>query len=254
MKSSSGSWLDFAKSVHAVPIFGTRFGNLLLPSSTNIPQELQACGRLSPLPRDQDYLAVRMSVIYRLCKEDIKHRTTASNPPNSLQLGHSTYWLDPGATLSPCLCDGRVCQISVARLSSEPGRYVKAIPLQDLFEKNTKAAVIFPCKSNRLRKSPPVDSPLLSKRPAIIGQIHELDTEPSLGNVAVTRSLSDASTGQDATTGAGTEVEPCLPEDNPIDDTKEVDSGFSPADLLLIPEAWRPNPLRLEAVTGSENA
>jgi hypothetical protein len=152
MNSSSGGWLDVANSVNAVPIFGSGFGDLLRPKKKS-GSGLQACGQSISLPRGDDYLAVPLYVIHRICKIQLERRDVAADITSYIQVGNSTYWLDPEATFAPCACDRSVCQISIARLAnSAPGRTRQSVPLRELFSRNPHGAVIFPCGSNRLRK------------------------------------------------------------------------------------------------------
>lgn len=152
LQSSFGGWLDFANSINAIPIFGARFGDMLSPTSATIIG-MPPCGQRTPLPTDKDYLAVSMEVLHRLCKEHLKRLGNGTDHHHYLQLGHSTFWREPGAAFAPCTCDQHACQIQIAILSPEPGRSSNSISLNELFARNSHGAVILPCQSNRVRKS-----------------------------------------------------------------------------------------------------
>lgn len=147
-KSSSGGWLDFAESCNAVPIFGKAFGDLLRPT-TGSTNRTRTCLQLTSLPQGKDYLAVSMEVLHRLTKHFLTDHL------HYVKLGHSTYWLDPGAAFTSCACDQKTCHIPIATLASrEPASTRPLLSLRQLFSSNLRGAVIFPCTPNKVKKPP----------------------------------------------------------------------------------------------------
>lgn len=157
LKSSSGGWLDFANSNNAVPIFGTHFGDLLRPTKPNVLGGLQTCSQLTSLPEGHDYLGVSVHVLQRLWNKRLKHAVPQSGDSHCIKLGHKTYWLNPAAAFPPCTCAHVACRLSIAKLASRPSSTSHATSLETLFDENPYGAVVFPCKTYRLRKQ--LDSP-----------------------------------------------------------------------------------------------
>jgi hypothetical protein len=204
--SSSGGWIDFAEACNAVPIFGQGFGDLLRPTRTNASGH-QICLQKTPLPQGKDYMAVSVEVLGRLTKQ---HR---KGPSHCVRLGHSTYWLDPEAAFAPCICNETACRISIATLASlELPPAQTSLSLGQLFLKNRRGAVIFPCTPNRLKKSPPHKSP----------------QQRSLSS----REVEDAR--------AGAEMEDLNGSPHPeVHPTRGIKDTYDEEDLQLAPASWR---------------
>ncbi|KAI1359628.1 hypothetical protein F5Y08DRAFT_332178 [Xylaria arbuscula] len=82
--SSGRGWVDFVRAIHAVTLFGSRFGDLISPAKTNA-DTCASCYSNMNLPRGQDLLAKRGS--------------KATTP---WRLVDDIYWLTPDKTFEPC--------------------------------------------------------------------------------------------------------------------------------------------------------
>lgn len=63
LQTIGNGWVDFARGIHAVTLFGRGFGELLQPRDL-------ACSRWSSLPRNMFYLAARVADLQQIMVED----------------------------------------------------------------------------------------------------------------------------------------------------------------------------------------
>lgn len=236
MHSSFGGWLDVANSVNAVPIFGSGFGDLLRPTGTS-NSGLQACGQKVSLPRGDDFLAVPLYVIHRICKGQLERRDIAAEPLNCLQVGTSTYWLDPETAFAPCACGKTACQISIARLAnSAPAGARHMVSLRELFSRNPRGAVIFPCNSHRLRKRLKIDPTIDSGQPGFKTNISNgrsvQHSQRKVSNSDVGSTVVDSQSFNHEYAPIALPTYRCLEGGN-----RRAFDEFSDADMLLVPPA-----------------
>lgn len=91
LASTGAGWVDFARAMHAVTLFGRGFGDLLSPSS-----EIQICAHWKTVPRGLDYLTVCVSDLKEILK---KRGDTLSNP---WRLIDDIRWHNPETIFGPC--------------------------------------------------------------------------------------------------------------------------------------------------------
>ncbi|KAJ3576123.1 hypothetical protein NPX13_g3802 [Xylaria arbuscula] len=93
--SSGRGWVDFVRAIHAVTLFGSRFGDLISPAKTNA-DTCASCYSNMNLPRGQDLLAVCVSELDDILQ---KRGSKATTP---WRLVDDIYWLTPDKTFEPC--------------------------------------------------------------------------------------------------------------------------------------------------------
>ena len=86
-----------SQAINAIAIFGTGFGELLLP-----PDDSALCARWKTLPQSKDYLAAIMQVINDL--RSIRETPSEGEP---LQLADGIYWHTPDRCFAACHCTGQ---------------------------------------------------------------------------------------------------------------------------------------------------
>ena len=95
-------WVDFARAIHAITLFGRGFGDLFKPSSDS-----QICSHWATVPRGLDYLAVTSTDLKDILK---KKGCTTTNP---WALVDDIHWHNPETIFGPCKSPGgsnaRVC-------------------------------------------------------------------------------------------------------------------------------------------------
>ena len=149
LQSSAGSWLDIVNQNETVNIFGSGFGDLIVPVKSATPT---ACSQHLPVPERLDYLAAPLYVLKDIA---LRHRTRKDG---SVSLGNSTYWVDPETCLSKCPCptqNGRKCVVSLSQLHSLPVSFCKKrnpCGGGDIFSLHPLGAVIFGAKPNWLTR------------------------------------------------------------------------------------------------------
>ncbi|KAK1828992.1 hypothetical protein QBC39DRAFT_357763 [Podospora conica] len=92
-------WVDFTRAIRAITLFGTGFGQLFAPKTTE-----KACGTClwnSELPKGEDYLAATVPDI----KKIIEERGSMRNNP--WRLADKIYWISPDKLFAPCKCPER---------------------------------------------------------------------------------------------------------------------------------------------------
>ncbi|KAH8769958.1 hypothetical protein F5883DRAFT_643295 [Diaporthe sp. PMI_573] len=94
--SRGRGWIDFARALHAITLFGTGFGELLQPS-----QGLGTCFNCLTnvgLPKGEDYLAV--------CTSDLQEiiQKRGSTTTNRWRLVDDIYWHTPDKAFEQCQC------------------------------------------------------------------------------------------------------------------------------------------------------
>ena len=149
LQSSAGSWLDIVNQNETVNIFGSGFGDLIVPVKSATPT---SCSQHLPVPERLDYLAAPLYVLKDIA---LRHRTRKDG---SVSLGDSTYWVDAETCLSKCPCptqNGRRCVVSLSQLHSLPVSFCKKrqpCGAGDIFSLHPLGAVIFGTKPNWLTR------------------------------------------------------------------------------------------------------
>lgn len=148
LKSSSGDWLEFTTNANAINIFGSDFGDLVMPSA-NVDNRNQSCGRYAPSPPDLDYLTAPVSVLRQISEAYSKSKGEC------VRLGSSTYWTDPTSSFESCSCLHASCAVNVVRFHSSPARLRKgkeSLCRKNIFAQYPRGAVIFGYQPNHLLK------------------------------------------------------------------------------------------------------
>jgi hypothetical protein len=139
----ASAWLPYARSVNAVHIFGTHFGNLLVPTKGRL-QRLGQCDLEDAAPEGKDSLMAPLSVL-REGIERLKHTDACA------QLARGVYWNDVENSFAICRCrrqhaDG-LCKAFIRKLQAEGSLGTQpraaAVDLAGIFLKRPAAAVIF---------------------------------------------------------------------------------------------------------------
>ena len=91
LASMGVGWVDFARAMHAITLFGHGFGDLFKSSSDS-----QICAHWNEVPKGLDYLAVCVSDVKEILK---KRGCTISNP---WRLVDDIRWHNPEKIFGPC--------------------------------------------------------------------------------------------------------------------------------------------------------
>lgn len=96
LKARGRGWIDLTRSLHAITLFGTNFGELHRP----VPSVGSCAGCLldTEVPKGQDYLVVCTSELNEILKKRGSQRTTP------WRLVDEVYWLTPDKTFESCQC------------------------------------------------------------------------------------------------------------------------------------------------------
>jgi hypothetical protein len=97
LQSSGKGWVDMARAIDSITIFGTGFGELLLPS-----EDATLCAPWKTLPQNKDYLAASMQVI-----NDLRSKQETPLEGEPLQLADGIYWHTPDQCFAACHCTGK---------------------------------------------------------------------------------------------------------------------------------------------------
>ena len=97
LQATGTGWVDFARAIHAVTLFGWGFGDLFRPD-TQATSACKLCQHNSDVPKGHDYLAVCVPELRDILQ---KRGSTASNP---WRLVDDIYWHNPDKTFEPCRC------------------------------------------------------------------------------------------------------------------------------------------------------
>jgi hypothetical protein len=107
LQSSGKGWVDMARAIDSITIFGTGFGELLLPS-----EDATLCAPWKTLPQNKDYLAASMQVI-----NDLRSKQETPLEGEPLQLADGIYWHTPDQCFAACHCTGKqTSRFSIPRL------------------------------------------------------------------------------------------------------------------------------------------
>lgn len=136
LKASGRGWVDFVRSINAVPLLGRGFGDVISPQSNS-----NTCPHWKQMPKGKDYLAARISTLQDICSRwgDIDS--------HSVRLTHSSHWHKADQLFADCTCSldmSQKCdrvQVLLPRLVVGPKRH----PGQSIFTEPAyiQAAVIF---------------------------------------------------------------------------------------------------------------
>ncbi|KAF2797791.1 hypothetical protein K505DRAFT_322311 [Melanomma pulvis-pyrius CBS 109.77] len=91
LASSGVGWVDFARAMHAVTLFGRGFGDLFTSASDTHP-----CNQWRDVPKGHDHLAVCVSDLQWILK---RRGSTASTP---WRLVDNIIWYNPDKIFAPC--------------------------------------------------------------------------------------------------------------------------------------------------------
>ncbi|KAI1284129.1 hypothetical protein F5Y07DRAFT_394061 [Xylaria sp. FL0933] len=104
--SGGKGWVDFVRSIHAITLFGTSFGELFSPSKVRA-KECISCHANMDLPKGQDLLAVCVAELSDILQ---KRGSKATTP---WRLVDDIYWLTPDKTFEPCQSGQKCDRIQV---------------------------------------------------------------------------------------------------------------------------------------------
>lgn len=105
MESGLG-WVDFARALHAVTLFGQGFGDLLVPRA----EEHDRCSRClwnNPAPGDHDILAVSMSDLKNIHEDQAEWQRDSWGGPRPVI--NDLIWANPTSGFVPCTAEERQC-------------------------------------------------------------------------------------------------------------------------------------------------
>lgn len=93
IQRSGKCWIDFARAIHAVTLFGRGFGDILRPEENR-----EICQMWSTMPKGEDYLAVCVSDLTTIIQEygDLK--------AEPLQVANNIHWHSPDKIFEACKC------------------------------------------------------------------------------------------------------------------------------------------------------
>lgn len=93
LRATGAGWVDFARALHAITLFGEGFGELI-----KAHDESQLCSSWSEVPKGMDFLAV--------CNSDLGEilRKRGNNRGTIWRLVDDIYWHQPGQSFALCQC------------------------------------------------------------------------------------------------------------------------------------------------------
>ncbi|KAI6346850.1 hypothetical protein MCOR25_010958 [Pyricularia grisea] len=98
-------WTDFANTIHAVPLFGVGFGELLKPVTTE--GSAACCISTKSVPAGSDFLAAYGADLHALRKE-----LEMEPQENPWEIAVDTYWHSPeGVAFTSCVCKNQTTQM-----------------------------------------------------------------------------------------------------------------------------------------------
>ncbi|GMG26465.1 unnamed protein product [Aspergillus oryzae] len=92
LKAIGNGWVDFARAIHAVTLFGRRFGEVIQPISTG------SCTKWAQLPKDMYYLAASIHDLKEIMDMD------GDSEANPIVLAHNIIWHNPDI-FGSCQCE-----------------------------------------------------------------------------------------------------------------------------------------------------
>lgn len=92
-------WVDFARAVNAVTLFGRGFGQLIRPSRVGLGQAARPCGEWSALPLGRFFLAARMADLRNIVEE------YGNRDASPVSLAEDVLWCVKDAAFQPCHCE-----------------------------------------------------------------------------------------------------------------------------------------------------
>lgn len=93
LRPSGRGWVDFVRSINAVPPLGSNFGEIIAPQFDSA-----CCPHWKQVPKGRDYLTARVSTLKKICSrwEDIDEQ--------SVRLTHNSHWHKPDQLFARCNC------------------------------------------------------------------------------------------------------------------------------------------------------
>lgn len=103
LSAKGWGWVDFVRSINAVTLFGTNFGELLRPFG-------DFCKYWQEVPKNEEYMAVCASDLYWVAEQSGKMNDANGSTRSSLPLVGKIHWHKPHIKFEPCNCkqDDRV--------------------------------------------------------------------------------------------------------------------------------------------------
>ncbi|KAF3049244.1 hypothetical protein E8E11_008596 [Didymella keratinophila] len=141
LQSSGKAWVDFAREIQAITLFGTGFGELLMPSSSTA-----MCASWREVPKGFDYLAASVSDL-----AEIRNKL-GTNTAGAWQLVNEVYWHQPDKLFESCDCGSSSPQKRCDRIQTLlpghlPGKWMKNCKSPAMLE--AQGAVIFGARSSK---------------------------------------------------------------------------------------------------------
>lgn len=126
-------WVDFARAIHAITLFGRGFGEIMQPADTR-----NSCTRWAKLPMRRYYLAACISDLKEIM--DV-HGDQKKNP---MKLCDKIIWHNPDKIFEPCQCMGKT-QGKHSDLAQVllPWKFRNIFPKKNLVQLEDRGAVIF---------------------------------------------------------------------------------------------------------------
>ncbi|KAL2824353.1 nucleoside phosphorylase domain-containing protein [Aspergillus cavernicola] len=92
LKTVGKGWVDFTRAIHAITLFGRRFGEVIQPLGTGL------CAKWTKMPKGMYYLAA--------CGYDLKRIMTMDGDPecNPIELTYNILWHNPHKDFGTCEC------------------------------------------------------------------------------------------------------------------------------------------------------
>ena len=98
LQSTGVGWVDFVRELHAVPLFGVGFGELLRPNKVNTSRQ-PCCIATASVPVGKDFLAVSGTDLEAIIRKGSKRR-------NPWRLVGKVHWHSPdGLAFVSCTCE-----------------------------------------------------------------------------------------------------------------------------------------------------
>ncbi|MCJ1383174.1 hypothetical protein MMC17_006287 [Xylographa soralifera] len=216
-----GGWVDLAKDINCLVLFGCGFKDIIKPAPGSIP-----CQSWKKLPEKKDYLAAGAAIIQHLfdragSSSTLKNLTTKSNPlqwrvPQDTELFESC----ENTREHPCRCkrlQRLVRQRSFLLRHSETASPPKHIEID--------GAILFGAPTNKIRKDGPDNVEILDSS-NIVRSPQSGDTNPPTFTPTMERMVSTPATS---------------PDEAMKDEAMKIDSPGSIPDGILLAQSTNPS-------------
>lgn len=138
LRSTGKCWIDFARAINAVALFGRGFGDIIRPKENG-----ETCHSWISMPKGKDYLAICVPDLRRIIDDHGDMEGT------SVRIVDDIYWHNPDKIFESCLCKGKSVKNTCARAQVllpskfDPRRLTNRVVRPNSWEDSFQGAIIF---------------------------------------------------------------------------------------------------------------